>query len=135
VRGGKTPKGVFIRAEFSSVEQAKAFREKLVASGALNRPGAKIKVGPPARQSLLPAYGRDVPSPYRAFSSMVETALGQPSRSLEGKVCVGSDCVSLDGVSERQAPYFLVQIIGGTAGSRAPRRSGVLSASRCASFE
>jgi hypothetical protein len=40
------PKGVFIRAEFSSAEQAKAFREKLIASGALDRPGVKIVVGP-----------------------------------------------------------------------------------------
>lgn len=40
------PRGVFIRAEFSSVEQAKAFRERLIASGALDRPGATVKVGP-----------------------------------------------------------------------------------------
>jgi hypothetical protein len=40
------PKGVFIRADFSSVEQAKAFREKLIASGALDRPDTKVKIGP-----------------------------------------------------------------------------------------
>jgi hypothetical protein len=40
------PRGVSIRAEFSSVEQAKAFREKLIASGALDRPDVRIKVGP-----------------------------------------------------------------------------------------
>lgn len=40
------PKGVFIRAEFSSVEQARAFRERLIASGALDRPGVTVKVGP-----------------------------------------------------------------------------------------
>ena len=40
------PKGVFIRSEFSSIEQAKAFREKLIASGALDRPDTRVKVGP-----------------------------------------------------------------------------------------
>jgi hypothetical protein len=40
------PRGVFIRAEFSSVEQAKVFREKLIASGALDRPGVTVKIGP-----------------------------------------------------------------------------------------
>jgi len=40
------PKGVFIRADFSSAEQAAAFREKLIASGALNRPGVTVKTGP-----------------------------------------------------------------------------------------
>jgi len=28
------------------VEQAKAFREKLIASGALDRPGVTVKIGP-----------------------------------------------------------------------------------------
>jgi hypothetical protein len=46
LRSVDDPKGVFIRAEFSSVDQAKAFREKLIASGALERPGVKVKVGP-----------------------------------------------------------------------------------------
>ena len=40
------PKGVFIRADFSSVDEAKAFREKLIASGALERPGVTVKIGP-----------------------------------------------------------------------------------------
>lgn len=46
LRSVDDPKGVFIRAEFSSVEQAKAFREKLIASGALDRPGVTVKIGP-----------------------------------------------------------------------------------------
>ena len=37
---------VFVRVEFPSVDQAKAFREKLLASGVLERSGAKIKVAP-----------------------------------------------------------------------------------------
>ena len=36
----------FIRVEFPSVDQAKAFREKLLASGALERGGMRIKSGP-----------------------------------------------------------------------------------------
>jgi hypothetical protein len=46
LRSADDPKGVFIRADFSSVEQAKAFREKLIASGALDRPDTKVKIGP-----------------------------------------------------------------------------------------
>lgn len=46
LRNVDDPKGVFIRSEFPSVEQAKAFREKLIASGALDRPDTKIVVGP-----------------------------------------------------------------------------------------
>jgi len=46
LRSVNDPKGVFIRAQSSSVEQAKAFWEKLIASGALDRPGVKIVVGP-----------------------------------------------------------------------------------------
>ena len=40
------PNEAFIRVEFPSVEQAKAFREKLLASGALERGGMRIKSGP-----------------------------------------------------------------------------------------
>ena len=40
------PNDVFIRVEFPSVDQAKAFRQKLLDSGALDRPGIKIKDGP-----------------------------------------------------------------------------------------
>jgi hypothetical protein len=36
----------FIRVEFPSVEQAKAFREKLLASGALERGKMRLKSGP-----------------------------------------------------------------------------------------
>jgi hypothetical protein len=40
------PKDVFIRVEFPSVDQAKAFRQRLLDSGALDRPGMKVKDGP-----------------------------------------------------------------------------------------
>jgi len=40
------PKAVFVRADFSSVDEAKAFRQRLLDSGALDRPGVSVKVGP-----------------------------------------------------------------------------------------
>ncbi len=40
------PNEVFIRVEFPSVEQAKTFRERLLASGALERSGMRMKSGP-----------------------------------------------------------------------------------------
>lgn len=45
-RAVDNPNEAFIRVEFPSVEQAKAFREKLVASGALERSGMRVKTGP-----------------------------------------------------------------------------------------
>ena len=36
----------FIRVDFPSVEMSKAFRERLLASGALERSGMRIKSGP-----------------------------------------------------------------------------------------
>ena len=40
------PNEVFIRLEFPSADQAKAFRDKLAASGAFERGGMRIKSGP-----------------------------------------------------------------------------------------
>ena len=40
------PNEVFIRVEFPSVGQAKTFRERLVASGAIERGGMRLKSGP-----------------------------------------------------------------------------------------
>ena len=45
-RAVDNPNEAFIRVEFPSVDQAKAFREKLLASGALDRAGMRIKTGP-----------------------------------------------------------------------------------------
>jgi hypothetical protein len=45
-RAVDNPNETFIRTEFPSVEQAKAFREKLLASGALERGKMRIKSGP-----------------------------------------------------------------------------------------
>jgi hypothetical protein len=45
-RAVDNPNEVFIRVEFPSVEQAKAFREKLVASGVFERSGMRVKTGP-----------------------------------------------------------------------------------------
>jgi hypothetical protein len=45
-RAMDNPNEAFIRVDFPSVEQAKAFREKLLASGALERGGMRIKSGP-----------------------------------------------------------------------------------------
>jgi hypothetical protein len=45
-RAVDNPNEAFIRVEFPSVEHAKAFREKLLASGALERGGMRMKSGP-----------------------------------------------------------------------------------------
>jgi hypothetical protein len=45
-RAVDNPKEVFIRVEFPSVDQAKAFRQRLLDSGALDRGGMKVKNGP-----------------------------------------------------------------------------------------
>lgn len=45
-RAVDNPNEVFIRVEFPSVEQAKAFRQKLVESGTFDRAGMRVKTGP-----------------------------------------------------------------------------------------
>jgi len=45
-RAVDNPNEGFIRVEFPSVEQAKAFRERLLASGAIERGGMRLKMGP-----------------------------------------------------------------------------------------
>lgn len=45
-RAVDNPNEAFIRLDFPSVEQAKAFRERLLASGVLERGGMRIKTGP-----------------------------------------------------------------------------------------
>jgi hypothetical protein len=45
-RAVDNPNDVFIRTDFPSVEQAQAFRQKLLDSGVLNRAGNKVKAGP-----------------------------------------------------------------------------------------
>jgi len=45
-RGVENPNEGFVRVDFPSVDQAKAFRERLVASGALERAGMRMKAGP-----------------------------------------------------------------------------------------
>lgn len=45
-RAVENPNEVFIRVEFPSVEQAKTFRERLIASGAMERGGMRLKSGP-----------------------------------------------------------------------------------------
>jgi hypothetical protein len=45
-RGVDNPNEGFVRVEFPSAEQAKAFRERLIASGALERGGMRLKAGP-----------------------------------------------------------------------------------------
>jgi hypothetical protein len=45
-RAVDNPNEAFIRVEFPSVDQAKAFREKLLASGAIERGGMRLKSGP-----------------------------------------------------------------------------------------
>ena len=45
-RSVDNPNAVFIRVEFPSVDQAKAFRQRLLDSGVLERSGARVVVGP-----------------------------------------------------------------------------------------
>lgn len=45
-RAVDNPNEGFIRVDFPSADQAKAFREKLIASGALERGGMRLKAGP-----------------------------------------------------------------------------------------
>jgi hypothetical protein len=45
-RNADDPNEVFIRVEFDSVEDAKTFRERLLASGALDNPNVKVMMGP-----------------------------------------------------------------------------------------
>jgi hypothetical protein len=45
-RGVENPNEGFVRVTFPSVEQAKAFREKLLASGAIESGGMRLKAGP-----------------------------------------------------------------------------------------
>jgi hypothetical protein len=45
-RAVDNPNEGFIRVEFPTAEQAKAFREKLLASGVLEASGMRLKMGP-----------------------------------------------------------------------------------------
>ena len=45
-RGVDNPNEGFVRVDFPSVDQAKAFRERLLASGAIERGGMRMKSGP-----------------------------------------------------------------------------------------
>jgi hypothetical protein len=45
-RAVDNPNESFIRVDFPSVEQAQAFRESLLASGAIERGGMRLKAGP-----------------------------------------------------------------------------------------
>jgi len=45
-RATENPNEAFVRVEFPSVEQAAAFRERLLASGAIERGGMRLKSGP-----------------------------------------------------------------------------------------
>ena len=44
LRGADDPNEVFVRTEYASAEEAKSFRERLLASGALD--GARVKTQP-----------------------------------------------------------------------------------------
>ena len=45
-RAADNPNEVFIRVEFASVDDARSFRERLLASGALDNPNATVKTPP-----------------------------------------------------------------------------------------
>ena len=45
-RNPDNPNDVFVRVDFASVDDARAFRDRLLASGALDRAGVNVKMGP-----------------------------------------------------------------------------------------
>ena len=45
-RSVDNPNSIFIRSDFPSVEEANAFRQRLLNSGALDRPGSTVKTPP-----------------------------------------------------------------------------------------
>jgi hypothetical protein len=45
-RNADNPNDVFVRVDFASVDDARAFRDRLLASGALDRAGTTLKMGP-----------------------------------------------------------------------------------------
>jgi hypothetical protein len=45
-RSVANPNAIFIRSDFPSVDEAKAFRQRLIDSGVLERSGATVKVPP-----------------------------------------------------------------------------------------
>jgi hypothetical protein len=45
-RAVENPNEAFVRVEFPSVDQAKAFRERLLSSGVIERAGMRMKAGP-----------------------------------------------------------------------------------------
>jgi hypothetical protein len=45
-RAADNPNEAFVRVDFPSVDQAKAFREKPIASGVLESSGMRLKAGP-----------------------------------------------------------------------------------------
>ena len=45
-RNVDNPNEIFVRTEFASVDEAKSFRDRLLASGALDNPSIKVKIGP-----------------------------------------------------------------------------------------
>jgi hypothetical protein len=45
-RGVENSNEAFVRVEFPSIEQAAAFRERLLTSGAIERGGMRLKSGP-----------------------------------------------------------------------------------------
>ena len=69
------PNEAFIRVDFPSVEMAKAFRDRLLASGALEGGGMRIKTGPAVaeidKQTTYKSKhsGEDRPTRQRGVSS------------------------------------------------------------------
>lgn len=45
-RNADNPNEVFVHVEFDSVDDARAFRDRLVGSGALDNPSMQVKMGP-----------------------------------------------------------------------------------------
>ena len=62
---------------------------------------------------------------------MIETAICVAVSIAEGNVCVGSSCVSLDGVLERQALYFCRRSWAVVPARALPAGRGLVSLTMC----
>ena len=51
-RSADNPNEVFVRVEFGGVEEARAFRQRLVESGVLDNPDMKLTMGPTAIEAV-----------------------------------------------------------------------------------
>ena len=62
-RNADNPNEVFVRVEFDSVDDARAFRDRLVGSGALDNPSMRVKMGPTGDRAGRDRHLLEAPPP------------------------------------------------------------------------